>query len=86
MTKRFRMDDIMKLKEVNMTDSKRFNDLPEFLNKYTFDSVYETQDNSVCFDNDVDKISVEVFKMFDVYNRTVSVMYWENGEPKFIDL
>ena len=86
MTKTFRMDDIAKLKEVNMTDSKRFNELPEFLNEYTFDDVYETQDNSICFDNDVDKISIEVINMFDVYNREVSVMYHENGKPCIMEL
>ncbi len=54
--------------------------LAPFLNSYDFNDVYETEDNSLVFDavgeND---ISIEFFNFENPLNRTISIMYCENG-------
>lgn len=56
--------------------------LAPFLNSYTFDDVYETDDNSLVFDaGGENRIEIEFFNFSNPLTRTVSIMYWENGRP-----
>ena len=55
--------------------------LAPFLNSYTFDSVYETDDNSIVFDaGDENAISIEIFNLANPLTREISIMYRENGK------
>lgn len=61
--------------------------LPNFLNSYTFDSVYETDDNSLVFDaGGENRIEIEFFDFNHPLKRTCSIMYWENGKPEILYL
>lgn len=61
--------------------------LPNFLNSYTFDSVYETDDNSLVFDaGGKNRIEIEFFNFNHPLKRTCSIMYWENGKPVILYL
>ena len=56
--------------------------LPRFLNTYTFDFVYETDDNSIVFEaGDENRIQIEFFDFNHPLKRMCSIMYWENGKP-----
>lgn len=56
--------------------------LAPFLNSYTFDSVYETDDNSLVFNADgANSISIEFFNFENPVARTMSIMYYENRKP-----
>lgn len=58
-----------------------------FLNTYSFDQVYETDDNSIVFDaGGENKIEIEFFNFSHPLKRTCSIMYWENGNPYIIEL
>lgn len=61
--------------------------LPCFLNSYTFDSVYETDDNSLVFDaGGENRIELEFFDFNNPLKRSCSIMYWENGRPVIMNL
>ena len=61
--------------------------LPNFLDSYAFDSVYETDDDSLVFDAGGDnQIEIEFFNFNHPLNRTCSIMYWENGKPYIVYL
>ena len=87
MTNAFTLIDIPMLK-TSFENATIANDcLPRFLNTYTFNSVYETEDNSMVFAaggrNDID---IEFFNFNHPLMRTCSIMYWENGNPCIISL
>lgn len=59
--------------------------LAPFLNSYVFMNVYKTEDNSLVFDaGGENDISIEFFNFENPLERTVSIMYRENG--KFVIL
>ena len=59
--------------------------LAPFLNSYDFESVYETDDNSLVFEaGGENDISIEFFNFEHPLKREISIMYKENG--KFIIL
>lgn len=61
--------------------------LPNFLDSYAFDSVYETDDDSLVFDAGGDnQIEIEFFNFNHPLNRTCSIMYWENRKPYIVYL
>ena len=60
--------------------------LPNFLNCYTFDSIYETEDGSLVFDaGGENKIEIEFFNFNHPLKRTCSIMYWEHGKPFILE-
>lgn len=61
--------------------------LTVFLNTYSFDQVYETDDNSIVFDaGGENKIEIEFFNFSHSLKRMCSIMYWENGKSYIIEL
>lgn len=55
--------------------------LAPFLNSYTFESVYETDDNSLVFEaGGENEISLEFFRFENPLKREIMIMYKENGE------
>lgn len=59
--------------------------LAPFLNSYTFDNVYETEDNSLVFEaGGSNQISIEFFNFNNPLTRTFSIMYRENGAYKIL--
>lgn len=87
MTNLFTLYDIPMLK-TSFNNATIANDcLPRFLNTYTFDSVYETDDESLVFaaggENNID---IEFFNFNHPLKRSCSIMYWENGNPHIIYL
>lgn len=60
--------------------------LPNFLNTYDFEDVYETDDNSLVFDaGGENKIEIEFFNFNNPLKREISIMYFENGAYKILD-
>ena len=56
--------------------------LAPFLNSYTFENVYETEDNSLVFAaGGENKIDIEFFNFNNPLTREISIMYYENGKP-----
>lgn len=86
MTNTFTLFDIENLKKSFENASVAHDCLPNFLNSYTFEDVYETEDDSLVFqaggENDID---IEFFNFNSPLERTCSIMYWENGKPYLID-
>lgn len=85
MNNRFTLFDIPLLKK-SIGNASIANDcLPNFLNSYTFDSIYETEDDSLVFaaggDNNID---IEFFNFNHPLKRSCSIMYWENGKPYIV--
>lgn len=81
----FTLFDIQLLKKSFENASIANDCLPEFLNSYTFDQVYETDDDSLVFDaGGENRIEIEFFNFNHPLKRTCSVMYWENGVPQII--
>lgn len=87
MTNTFTLFDIENLKR-SLNNASVANDcLPRFLNSYTFENVYETEDNSLVFQaGDKNDIEIEFFNINHPIKRTCSIMYWENGKPYIINL
>lgn len=55
--------------------------LAPFLNSYTFESVYETEDDSIVFEaGGVNEISIEFFNFNNPLTREINIMYRENGK------
>lgn len=55
--------------------------LAPFLNSYDFESVYETDDDSLVFDaGGENEISIEFFNFENPLTREISIMYKENGK------
>lgn len=83
----FTLFDIQLLKK-SFDNASIANDcLPCFLNSYTFDSVYETDDNSLVFDaGGENRIELEFFDFNNPLKRFCSIMYWENGRPVIMNL
>lgn len=83
----FTLFDIQLLKK-SFDNASIANDcLPCFLNSYTFDSVYETDDNSLVFDaGGENRIELEFFDFNNPLKRSCSIMYWENGRPVIMNL
>ena len=83
----FTLFDIQLLKK-SFNNASIANDcLPCFLNSYTFDSVYETDDNSLVFDaGGENRIELEFFDFNNPLKRSCSIMYWENGRPVIMNL
>ncbi len=78
----FALFDIELLKKSFNNASIAHDCLPNFLNSYAFDSVYETDDNSLAFDaGDVNRIDLKFFNFNHPLKRTCSIMYWENSKP-----
>jgi hypothetical protein len=53
--------------------------LAPFLNSYQFDSIYETEDDSLCFDSEA--VNLEFFGFNNPEKRSLMVMYWKDGKP-----
>lgn len=82
MKKEFTLFDIPTLKLALETASVSHDSLASFLDTFVFNSVYETEDNSVVFYADgKNEIEIEFFNFTNPIKRTCSVMYWENGNP-----
>ena len=61
--------------------------LAPFLNSYDFESVYETEDNSIVFNaGGKHDISIEFFNFEYPLKREMSIMYWENKKPVIMHL
>ena len=82
MTNPFTLFDIPRLKR-SIENASIANDcLPRFLNSFTFESVYETEDNSLVFSaGGQNEIDIEFFNFNHPIKRTCSIMYWDNGKP-----
>lgn len=82
----FTLFDIQFLKEAYESSSIAHDRLKSFLRRFKFESVFETEDESVVFaaggEND---ISIEIFDFNDAIKRTMGIMYWENGAPVVLD-
>lgn len=83
----FTLFDIQLLKK-SFENATIVNDcLPKFLNTYIFDSVYETEDDSLVFDaGGENRIEIEFFNFNHPLKRTCSIMYWENGKPVILNI
>lgn len=82
----FTLFDIQALKTAYESSSIAHDRLKSFLSKFKFESVFETEDESVVFaaggEND---ISIEFFDFNNAIKRTMEIMYFENDAPVFLD-
>lgn len=84
---KFTLLDIKALKNKIDSASIRYDHVADFLNTFEFDSVYETEDDSIVFDaGGENKIEIEFFNFSHPLKRFASVMYWENGKPVLMNL
>ncbi len=82
--KTFEMNDLHELVEVIGASSKNNDRLPAFLAKFDFPDKYETDDDSVVYVTGNDKrLEIEFFDMDSVYDRTVSILYYETPDSMF---
>lgn len=82
MTNLFTLIDIPALKERIATSSISNDRAAAFLNSFTFESVYNTEDGSVVFvAGGQNEIEIEFFNLSNPVTRSCSVMYMENGVP-----
>ena len=72
----FTLFDIERLKETVAGSSLKHDLLPEILDSYAWDDVYQTEDNSIVFSSG--DIEVEFFNIDQPLNRECSVMFIEN--------
>ena len=80
MTNSFTLFDIPNLMKSFGGASMAHDCLAPFLNSYTFESVYETEDNSIVFEaGGTNEISIEFFNFSNPLTREISIMYRENG-------
>lgn len=81
MTNTFTLFDIPNLMK-SIGNASISNDcLPRFLNSYTFESVYDTEDNSIVFEaGGPNDISLEFFNFDNPLTREIMIMYKENGK------
>lgn len=80
MTNSFTLFDIPNLMKTFGGASIAHDCLAPFLNSYTFESVYETEDNSIVFEaGGANEISIEFFNFENPLTREISIMYRENG-------
>ena len=84
MKERFTIFDIAELKEIIASSSKANDSAMQFMKGFEWEYTYETEDDTIVFENDT--ISIEFTDFFNPYRRTCSVMYWEQGEPKILEL
>lgn len=81
MTNTFTLFDIPNLMKSFGGASLSSDCLAPFLNSYTFDSVYETEDDSLVFDaGGENEISLEFFNFNNPLKRKISIMYKEYGK------
>lgn len=79
----FNLFDIENLIETVKASSHNNNLLPGFLNRFDFEDVYETDDDSIVYcAGGENRIEIEVF---DGYVPAVSVMYYEGKTPYIIE-
>lgn len=82
MTNTFKLFDIANLVKSFNNASIAHDCLAPFLNSYDFESVYETDDNSLVFNaGGANDISIEFFNFENPVARTMSIMYYENRKP-----
>lgn len=82
MTNPFTLFDIPALKRSYENATIANDCLPRFLNSFTFDSVYETEDDSLVFSaGGKNEIDIEFFNFNHPIKRSCSIMYWENAKP-----
>lgn len=81
MTNTFTLFDIPNLMR-SFGNSSISNDcLPNFLSSYTFDCIYETEDNSLVFEaGGKNDISLEFFNFNNPLTREIMIMYKEDGK------
>lgn len=82
--KKFTLSDISKLKEALETTTKNNDRFTDFLKGFTFDDIYMTEDDTKVYETK--GIHIEVFQPHEPMNRSVEVMYQENGEYKILFL
>lgn len=80
----FEIFDIENLKGAIADSSLKHDMLPEVLSGYSWDDVYQTEDNSIVFSSR--KIEVEFFNIEHPLNRECSVLYTEHDKPKILYL
>lgn len=80
----FEIFDIETLKGAIADSSLKHDMLPEVLSGYSWDDVYQTEDNSIVFSSG--KIEVEFFNIEHPLNRECSVLYTEHDKPKILYL
>lgn len=80
----FEIFDIENLKRAIADSSLKHDMLPEVLSGYSWDDVYQTEDNSIVFSSG--KIEVEFFNIEHPLNRECSVLYTEHDKPKILYL
>lgn len=78
----FTLFDIENLKEAVEDSSLKYDLLPEILDSYAWDDVYQTEDNSIVFSSG--DIEVEFFNIDQPLNRECSVMYIESEKPQVL--
>lgn len=77
----FTLFDITNLMKSFKAASIYFDCLPPFLNSYDFESVYETDDNSLVFNaGGENELSIEFFNFNHPLQRKINIMYRENKE------
>ena len=82
----FTVFDITSLQDAFNSSSIKNDRIPKFLKKYTFEDVYKTDDDSIVFcAGGKHNIDIEFFNFDHPLKRSISIMYWENGEPHFIN-
>lgn len=80
----FEIFDIENLKGAIADSSLKHDMLPEVLSGYSWDDVYQTEDNSIVFSSG--KIEVEFFNIEHPLNRECSVYRTEHDKPKILYL
>lgn len=82
MNNTFTLLDIPMMKRSMQSASIDHDCLPIFLNSYTFESIYETEDDSLVFNaGGQSQVEIEFFNFNHPIKRSCSIMYWENGKP-----
>lgn len=82
MTNTFKLFDIANLIKSFNNSSIAHDCLAPFLNSYDFESVFDTDDNSLVFNaGGANDISIEFFNFENPVARTMSIMYYENHKP-----
>lgn len=75
----FTISDIERLMKSFGNASIAHDSLISFLDRYNFENIYKTDDNSIVFDaGDPNEISIEFFNFENPLTREISIMYKEN--------
>lgn len=86
MKNKFNFDNIKSLGATLAASSVSNDLLISFLDKFDFELIYRTQDDTVVFDTgNTNSLTIEIYNLENPVARQVQVSYWEAGEYFILD-